>query len=108
MGDHRPLDGDREMQSLHSLRQTLHVGVEERFKVQIPESVTFMALSLILQYLLPSLCSTPLHLELGDLNMSSMSSRELFDSTEVEVVDHALVTFTTCSTSCCYGSTGSC
>lgn len=51
-----------------------------------------------LKYLLPSLCSTPLHLELGDLNMLSMSSRELFDPAEVEVVDHALVTFTTGST----------
>ena len=51
-----------------------------------------------MQYVLPSLCSIPLHLGLGDLELPSTSSQELFDPAEVELVDHALVTFTTGST----------
>jgi acyl-coenzyme A synthetase/AMP-(fatty) acid ligase len=50
-----------------------------------------------LQYVLPSLHATPLHLELKDLDLPS-TSRELFTPTEVEPVDYALVTFTTGST----------
>jgi len=46
---------------------------------------------------LPSLAATPLHLELGDLALPN-TSRELFSPSEVEAVDHALVTFTTGST----------
>lgn len=51
-----------------------------------------------MQYLLPSLCSTPFHLELGDLNLPPTNQEELFHPVEVEPVDHALVTFTTGST----------
>ena len=47
--------------------------------------------------MLPSIRSTPLHLELSDLELPSVS-QELFDPIEVEPVDHALVTFTTGST----------
>ncbi len=47
--------------------------------------------------MLPSIRSTPLHLELADLELPSVS-QELFEPAEVEPVDHALVTFTTGST----------
>lgn len=50
-----------------------------------------------LNYVLPALCSTPLHLEIRDLDLPS-TSQELFAPSEVEPVDHALVTFTTGST----------
>ncbi len=51
-----------------------------------------------MQYLLPSLCSTPLHMELGDLSLPRTASQELIRPSEVETVAHALVTFTTGST----------
>ena len=50
-----------------------------------------------LQYLLPSLSSIPIHLEVRDLTLPS-TSKELFEPFEVVPVDHALVTFTTGST----------
>lgn len=49
------------------------------------------------QYVLPSLRSIPIHVEISDLSLPS-SAKELLDPFEVEVVEHALVTFTTGST----------
>ena len=50
------------------------------------------------QYLLPSLGAIPTGLEVGGLELPSVSSQELVEPSEAEVVDHALVTFTTGST----------
>ena len=49
------------------------------------------------QYVLPSLKSIPIHVEVSDLSLPS-STKELLDPFEVETVEHALVTFTTGST----------
>ena len=49
------------------------------------------------QYIIPSLRSIPIHIEVSDLTLPT-SAKELLDSFEVETVENALVTFTTGST----------
>ena len=65
--------------------------------VHVAEDIPTVFMHTYMQYVLPALRSIPIHVEISDLSLPS-SAKELLDPFEVEVVEHALVTFTTGST----------